>query len=201
MFLFGITGGIGSGKSAVCHLLQQKGVPIIAADPLAKELTHRLPEIRTALTTEFGTDVYSHDGHLNKDKLSEIVFSDPQARERVNAIIHPHVLKWIREEARRLAEEEQQQLIGVEAALIYESGMEKMLDAVVVVTAPLEKRLQWLEQRDRLPRQTILQRVNAQMPIAEKIQRADYVIENDGSLTELADKVEALYNWLVLHVY
>ncbi|MFQ5824568.1 MAG: dephospho-CoA kinase [bacterium] len=196
MLLFGVTGGIGCGKTAVCNILKEKGVPIIEADPLAKELTNRLPEIRQALTGEFGKDVYDEDGRLNKDVLSQIVFSNPEAREKVNQIIHPHVLRWIREEAQRLQIEENQKLVGVEAALIFESKMDKMLGAVVVVSAPLEKRIKWLQERNRLSKEEILKRMNSQMPLVDKIRRADYVIENDGSLTDLAKKVDLLYKWL-----
>ena len=200
MFLFGVTGGIGAGKTTVCRLLRESGVPILEADPLAKELTNRLPEIRQALTAEFGADVYAENGELNKERLSEIVFSDPEKRRRVNQIIHPHVLQAIRHEAERLQREEGHELVGVEAALIYESGMEQMLDAVVVVTAPLDKRIAWLQQRNQLTRAEVEKRMQAQMPVAEKIKRADYVLENDGSLDQLRARVHALLDWLQKHV-
>ncbi|MFQ6116253.1 MAG: dephospho-CoA kinase, partial [bacterium] len=196
MLLFGVTGGIGCGKTAVCKILKEKGVPILEADPLAKELTNRLPEIRQALILEFGKDVYGQDGKLNKDFLSQIVFSNPEAREKVNQIIHPHVLNWINEEAKRLHTDENQKLVGVEAALIYESKMDRMLDAVVVVSAPLEKRIKWLQKRNNVSGEEILKRIDSQMPLAEKVKRADYVIENDGSLSDLEKKVDLLYKWL-----
>jgi dephospho-CoA kinase len=84
----------------------------------------------------------------------------------------------------------------VEAALIYESKMDGMLDAVVVVSAPFEKRIQWLQKRNNLSREEILKRIDSQMPLADKVKRADYVIENDGSVADLAKKVDLLCQWL-----
>jgi len=196
MLLFGITGGIGCGKSSVCNFLREKSVSIIEADPLAKELTNRLPDIRKALKVEFGDDVYSKEGQLNKEKLTEIVFYDSVAREKVNQIIHPHVINWIKEETERLHREESQKFVGVEAALIFESKMDEMLDAIVVVSAPLEKRIQWIQERNNLSREEILKRINSQIPLEEKVKRADYVIENDGTLEDLDKKVNLFYQWL-----
>lgn len=200
MFLFGVTGGIGSGKTVVCNFLKEKDIPIIEADPLAKQLTSQLPEIRQALIEKFGDDVYTANGELNKEKLSKLVFSDPSTRLQVNDIIHPPVLHWIKEEARRLYKEENQPLVGVEAALIYESQMEQILDAVVVVNAPLENRIRWIQKRNNFSEEEILERINSQMPISEKVKRADYVLENEGSLTDLAKQVDALYDWLCLRI-
>jgi len=196
MFLFGITGGIGSGKSTVCEFLRKKDIPVIEADPLAKRLTNELPAIRTALTEKFGPEVYTETGELNRDKLSTIVFSDATARQQVNHIIHPHVFNWIQGEVARLQNEEQRTLVGVEAALIYESEMEKILDAVVVVTAPLERRIDWIAGRDQLSQSDIRKRIDSQMPISEKVKRADYVIENKGTIADLETQVEELYRWL-----
>ncbi|MFQ5605756.1 MAG: dephospho-CoA kinase [bacterium] len=198
MLLFGITGGIGCGKTLVTKLLIARGVPIIEADPLAQELTIRLPEIRQALTSEFGADVYTPEGRLNKEKLSQLIFSDSTTRERINQIIHPPVLRWIQNEANRLHTEESHRLIGVEAALIYEAGMDRMLNRIVVVNAPLEKRIQWLQKRNNLSREEVLKRIESQIPLDEKVEKADYVIENDGTLKDLSQKVEALSIWLNL---
>ncbi|HEX9652637.1 MAG TPA: dephospho-CoA kinase [bacterium] len=193
--LFGVTGGIGCGKSAVCQFLHEQGVAIIAADPLAKDLTRRHPEIRQALSNEFGADVYFGDGVLNVEKLAQLVFTDAAARARVNQIVHPHVFREIQNQVQHLSA--QAKLIGVEAALIFESHMDKILNAVVVVSAPLEKRIAWIRKRNRLSREEILKRIQSQMPLSEQVQRAHYVIENDGSLRDLADKVDSLYRWLL----
>ena len=195
MLLFGVTGGIGSGKTAVCNFLKEKKIPIIEADPLAKDLTNHSPEIRQALVAEFGKDVYLDSGILNKDLLSQLVFSDAGTRERINQIIHPPVFKAIQDRVNQY-KKENHQLVGVEAALIYESRMERILNAVVVVTAPMEKRIEWIKSRDGFSQEEILKRVNSQMPLEEKIKHADSVIENDGALSDLAEKVDELYNWL-----
>lgn len=195
MLLFGVTGGIGSGKSVVCNFLKEKDVPIIEADPLAKELTNRLPDIRQALMGEFGEDVYTPEKDLNKDKLSHLVFTNPEARERINQIIHPHVFKAIEKRVNQL-QEQNQKFVGVEAALIYESEMEQMLDAVVVISAPLNKRVDWIKERDGFSKEEIHKRIDSQMPLEEKVKRADYVIANDAGLIELKQEVDDLYKWL-----
>jgi len=195
MLLFGVTGGIGSGKTAVCNFLKEKDVPIIEADLLAKDLTNHSPEIRQALVAEFGKDVYLDSGSINKDLLSQLVFSDAQARERINQIIHPRVFQAIQVQVDQF-KKESHQLVGVEAALIYESRMERILNAVVVVTAPMEKRIEWIKSRDGFSQEEILKRMNSQMSLEEKIKCADYVIENEGSLSDLAKKVDAFYDWL-----
>ncbi len=194
MLLFGVTGGIGSGKTAVCSFLKKKGIPIIAADPLAKELTNDSPEIRQALVAEFGKEVYLDSGTLNKELLSQFVFSDAETRERINQIIHPQVFEAIQDRVNQL-KQEKQRLAGVEAALIYESRMEQILNLVIVVTAPMEKRIAWIKARDGFSQKETLKRINSQMPLDEKVKRADYVIENDGALSELAEKVDRLYDW------
>ena len=195
MILFGLTGGIGSGKTAVCNFLREKDIPIIEADPLAKELTNHSPEIQRALVTEFGKDVYLDSGTVNKDLLSHLVFSDVEKRERINRIIHPQVFKAIQGRVNQF-KKENHQLVGVEAALIYESSMERILNAVAVVSAPLEKRIEWIKSRDGFSQEEIRKRINSQMPLEEKIKYADYVIDNEGSLSDLAEKVDAFYHWL-----
>ena len=195
MLLFGVTGGIGSGKTAVCNFLKEKKVPIIEADPLAKELSNHSPEIRRALVTEFGENVYLESGSLNKELLSQLVFSDAGTRERINQIIHPPVFKAILDQVNQF-KQKNQSLVGVEAALIYESRMERILNEVVVVTAAMEKRIDWIQSRDGFSQEEILKRINSQMPLEEKIKHADYVIENDGALSDLAEKVDELYYWL-----
>lgn len=193
--LFGVTGGIGSGKTAVCACLKVKNIPIIEADPLARELTQTVPEIRDELVATFGQDLFSACGDLNKEELAKLVFSDVAAREQINRIIHPHVLNAIREQAEEFRLQGNQ-LVGVEAALIYESGMQEMLDAVVVVDAPLGHRMQWIQERNHLTVAEATKRIDSQMPVEQKVARADYVLLNNGSLIDLSRKVDELHLWL-----
>ena len=196
MLLFGITGGIGSGKSAVCSYLKKKNIPIIAADPLAKQLMTTDLSIKKQLIAAFGEDVYADEGQLNTNRLSQLVFENPAARQQINQIVHPVVLAWIKQESTRLFQQEGHQLIGVEAALIYESQMDEMLDFVVVVDAPVAKRTKWLQLRNKLSDAEVQNRMQSQMPVEQKRERADYIIENDGNLEKLAQKVDKFYNWL-----
>lgn len=196
MLLFGVTGGIGSGKTAVCDCLKIKKIPIIEADPLARELTQTVPEIRDELVATFGDYLFHENGDLNKEELAKLVFPDAAARLQINRIIHPHVLNAIRERAEEFRLQGNQ-LVGVEAALIYESGMQKMLDAVVVVDAPLAHRMQWIQERNHLTVAEATKRMDSQMPVEQKVARADYVLLNDGSLLSVSRKVDKLHLWLL----
>ncbi len=196
MLKIGITGGIGCGKSAVCQLLEQNGIPIIHADLVAREMMENHPEIRASLKQAFGDDVYLPDGKLNRKRMAEIIFNDERAKQRVNQIVHPHVVEYQKNELEKLERSGQYKFAGVEAALIFEAGAEQQFDVIVVVAASEQTVIQRLMKRDGLTEQEIKKRIAAQMPLAGKIKQADIVIYNDGPLDELNHEVSRLLYWL-----
>lgn len=173
----GITGGIGSGKTTVCKIFEALDIPVYYADERAKWLMVNDSELIQGVKKEFGEAAYDPAGNLNRQYLSNIVFDNPDKLAKLNALVHPAV-------ARDSSAWNQAQT-GVtytlrEAALIYEAGIDKQLDFVIVVTAPLETRIQRVVDRDQTTRAAVEARIARQMPEAEKVQRADFVIYNDG---------------------
>jgi len=196
MIKIGITGGIGCGKSELCRLLEQRGIPIIHADLVAREMMESHPEIRTQLKQAFGNDVYMPDGKLDRKRLAALIFNDELAKHRVNSIVHPHVIEYQKNELEKLERSGQYRFAGVEAALIFEARAEKQFDVIVVVAASEQTVIRRLMKRDGLSKQEIMKRIAAQMPLEEKIKRADIVIYNDGPLDELNHEVSRLLYWL-----
>ena len=196
MLKIGITGGIGCGKSLVVKFLQQEGIIIISADQIAKEIVNSNNEVKQKLITEFGADIYTPQGMLDRKKVANIVFSNAKARDKINAIVHPVVISRQSQELIKIEQSGNAEIAGVEAALIYEAHTEQQFDVVIVVSAPLEDVIKRLQQRDGLSRSQILKRVNSQLPVAKKIERADYVIHNNGSVENLKIKVKVLAQWL-----
>lgn len=196
MTTLGVTGGIGSGKSAACAVFEALGARVVYADAEAKRLMHEHPELRTAITEAFGPESYAADGALDRAHLAARVFGDPEQVARLNALVHPRVREAFFT-LRDAAAAEGYGLFVYEAALIYESGADRVLDYVAVVDAPLETRLARVMARDGATREAVLARIAHQMPAAELRRRADFVIENDGDLTRLRAQVEALYGSLV----
>jgi len=196
MLKVGITGGIGCGKSEVCRMLEKLGIPIIHADAVAKMLADENELIRRELKQAFGDDIYLIDGGLDRKKVASIIFSDEAAKQRINRIIHPHVLEYQKNALLKLEQSGKVNIAGVEAALIFEAGSEHQFDVIVTVAATRETVMSRLRNRDGLSEHEIQQRMDSQMPIEEKIKRADFVIHNDGPLDELNQKVKRLFNWL-----
>ncbi len=196
MLKIGITGGIGCGKSQVCRLLEKHGIPIIRADLVAREIINTDAEIIAQIKREFGEDAYLPTGELNRKRVAEIIFNDEDAKRKMNHIVHPRVVQFQQDELERLEKSGEYKIAGVEAALIYEAGAEKQFDVMVVVVAFEETVVQRLMKRDNLSRAEIVKRIRAQMPLSEKIKRADIVIHNDGSLDELNHEVNRLLYWL-----
>jgi len=192
----GLTGGMGCGKSEVRRLLAAQGIPTIDADTLAKEIAATDPRTVAAIQQAFGDDVYDASGRLRREVLAARVFGKPEALERLNRIVHPRVFEVVDEKVRELAEKGEP-LVVIEAALFYETGWDREMNAMIVVTAPLEKRLTWLQRRDGASRDQIEARLQHQMPVEEKARRADFVLENNGSLEELRKKVKELVRWLL----
>lgn len=178
MISIAITGGIGSGKSYVSNLLEERGIPIYNADNESKRLTVSDEEIRKGLVALVGEQVYFDDGTLNKSLLAAYLFASSEHAIQVNAIIHPRVKADFR---RWLEEHEDYEIVGLESAILYESGFDDIVDAVVAVYAPESLRLERAMKRDGATEAQIRARMSAQMNEEEKRNKADYVVLNDGS--------------------
>ncbi|OQX82635.1 dephospho-CoA kinase [candidate division KSB1 bacterium 4484_87] len=196
MLKLGITGGIGCGKSEVSHLLRQRRIPVFAADRLAKILMNHDQEVRVRLVDLLGEVIYQPDGKLNRDRMAEILFSDPEMRGKVNDIVHPRVIQYEHQLLEKIAKTGKRPIACVEAALIFEAGSHVYYDVVVVVSASKETIFERLKRRDNFNEAEIERRIRSQMPLEEKIRRADYVIRNDGTLEDLANEVDKFIGFL-----
>ena len=182
-----ITGGIGSGKSYVSVLLQAAGIPVYNTDNEAKRLMLSDEGIRQDLIALLGEGVYT-DGALNKPMLASYLFAGPENAARINAIVHPRVKADFR---RWMEEQEGQEIVGLECAILFEAGFEDTVDAVVTVYAPESLRVERAMKRDGATEAQIRARIAAQMDDEEKCRLSDYIIYNDGSIS-LENQLSAL---------
>lgn len=184
-----VTGGIGTGKSTFCRFLEEMGFKVIHADPLAKEIMNNNPLVKSKLTKEFGNEVYSN-GTLNTKLFADKIFSKSELVAKVNSIVHPLVI----DEIKRLIDEHliKQDIIFVEAALIYEANMENMFDYVVVIASDENIAIERGMKRDNSSQEEIKKRMLYQIPLQEKIEAADIVFMNNGTLEELKSKAKLL---------
>ena len=173
----GITGGMGVGKSTICKIFKQLGVPVYDADSRAKWLMSNDTNLKEAIKSSFGWDAYTREQELNRSYLAKVVFNNPEKLETLNNLVHPAVKsdyeKWtidMRNHPYSLKE----------AALLFESDSYKSLHKVIVVTCPIEMRIERIMKRDHVKREDILKRIQNQMTDKERLQKADYVIYNDG---------------------
>lgn len=176
----GITGGIGSGKTTVCQIFQEAlGVPVFYADSEAKRLILEDPDLRRGIMDLFGAEAYTEEGQYNRAYVASIVFSQPEKLAALNALVHPAV-----EKASLAWHQEQSQKGAVytlkEAALMVESGSHLHLDFLIVVSAPEPLRIQRVVQRDGLSEEQVQARIRGQLPEADKLALADFVVYNDG---------------------
>lgn len=190
MTRIGITGGIGSGKTYVCQLLKQRGIPVYNCDEEAKRLMTESPVIRRKLCGILGDKAYL-DNALNKTLIAQYIFTDNNHAARINAIVHPVV----RQDFLRWAALQNSPIVAQECALLFESGFQDTVDATIEVFAPLSLRLQRATQRDHATTEQILARMAQQMNEEEKQQRADYCILNDGTI-DLEEQIDHILNRL-----
>ena len=192
----GVTGGIGSGKTAVCDIMNSLGAPVFSADLVARQIMTENQSVRKEIIAAFGSKSYNEDNSLNRPYLAQQVFGDNEKVATINSIVHPRVHDAFNEQKRK-AEQEAIPILVYEAALIFETGGEKRLDAVVVVYTPLELRIQRVMQRDNVTREQVEARMHHQLSAEDLLKRADYVIENDGTLEVLTTRVTVLYKRLL----
>lgn len=188
MLRIGITGGYGSGKSAAAKYYEDKQYPVIYADPLAKKLMCEDAAIRKKLTTLLGSNAYESDGSLNTQYVASVIFTEPGKKREVERVVHPAVLAAIDNYFTGIEKQQSHPFAFTEAALIFESGMEKMLDYVIVVAAPEELRVQRIAKRDGTDEEEIRKRIAAQQSAEYLKSRADFVIENTGDIASLYER-------------
>lgn len=172
---FAITGGIGSGKSVVSHLLRIMGVPVYDCDSRARVLMESDSYIRQGLVRMFGEECYDCDGHLNRKWLAQRIFVDKSAVQRVNALVHPRVKADFVEWADACCEP----VVGVETAILFESGINEVVDKALLVWADKETCIARVEGRGGMTRQQVISRMANQMPLDDLLLLCDYDIHND----------------------
>ena len=190
MYKVGLTGGIGSGKSKVAEFLRDREVAIYDSDGRAKELMMSNEALREALIAEFGQECYTADG-INRAWLAQRVFNNEAELARLNAIVHPAVMRDFAE----WAEAQEGNYVVLESAILLEAGLESHVDVVVAVMAPKELRLERAMLRDGAKREQIEERMRNQMSDEERTDRAKYAIVNID-LEELEEDVEQLHRRL-----
>jgi dephospho-CoA kinase len=176
----GLTGGIGSGKSTVAHIIRAQGVPVIDADQLAREIVEPGLPAHADIAAAW-PEVIGPDGHVDRKKLATLVFGDETNRLRLEAITHARIRERIDAEVAELARAGHG-LVFVEAALLVETGSHERYDGLVVVAASEEAQLARVVARDGCTREAALARLRAQRPLADKIRAASHVIDNQGDL-------------------
>ncbi len=202
MLRVGLTGGIACGKTLVGTMFARRGAHVIEADRIAHELMRPGELVYKELVTHFGRDILEPDGTISRPKLAQAAFAGAGGSrvEELNRIVHPAVIRHQEEWMDEVGRKHPNTVAIVEAALIFEAGVGSRFDKIVVVTCEVERKAERFAQRTgislALAREEVARRSAAQMPDAEKLRRADYVIYNDRSLAETEAQVETVWNQL-----
>lgn len=189
--VIGLTGGIATGKSTVAKLLHQAGWPVIDADQVAREVVEPGTPGLAKLRQVFGPQIMTVTGRLDRAKLAQIIFQAAEQRQRLNAILHPLIEQAVDQQLSQF-QRMQTPLVVLDVPLLYESGWDKKCDQVWVVATDETTQLQRLMARNHLAAPDAQARMAAQMPLAQKCQRADAVINNQGSPLALQQQVARL---------
>lgn len=188
MYRIGLTGGVGCGKSTVSSYMAQLGIPIIDGDKLAREAVQPGSAAMDAIGKTFGKDVFLPDGNLDRTKMAGLVFSDEDKRQALNGIIHPYI--WKRTEEGLLAAQREGKHVAVlDMPLLLEIGWQLRSEGIWVVKAPLEQQIQRVIERDHATRDEAIARIKSQMPTINKLNYADVVIDNSGSIEKTRQQV------------
>ena len=197
MKVIGLTGGIGSGKSTVSQFLAELGAVILNADEIGHEAFKPDTEIWRKVVTAFGRQIVTPDGNIDRKKLGNIVFGNPESLSRLNQIMHP----WMYAQVKAQLEEYRRQgarVVVLEAPLLLEAGWTPLVDEVWVTTAPEATVLKRLEECGGMSQAESLARIRSQLSTEERVRHADVVINTDCGLDELKAKVTELWQWLEL---
>ena len=197
MFVIGLTGGIGTGKTQVSRLLEELGASIVNADLLGHEVYAPQSEGWHAVVNAFGEQIVSDNGEIDRRALGGIVFSDDSALRQLNAIMHPRIYDLAEQRLKGLADQGVTTAV-LEAALLIEAKWTPLVDDVWVTVSPEEDIIARLQERNNMDEATARSRIDSQMPQTERVEHADVIVENNASLEDLSDSVKELWNSRVL---
>lgn len=206
MKIIGLTGGIGTGKSTVTDYLISKGLHVLDADKIAREIVLPGSEMLIRLAAVFGQDIIQEDGSLDRKKLGAIVFSDAEKRRQLDSLMHTEILEIIHERILQFREEtelsaeyaidpanlKKSKVIFIDAPLLFETGLDKSVGEIWVIDADDETRIKRIMERDGLKREDIMKRIGMQMAREEKNRRADVILDNTGDQEALYRQIELL---------
>ncbi len=181
MLIIGLTGGIASGKSLVARVFKDLGAHLIDADKIVHGLLEPGQSSFEEIVGHFGPGIQNPDKSIDRRKLGEIIFNNPEGRIWLNQCLHPRVFEAYSAQVKHIRERQPDAIIVLDAALMIETGYHKKMDKLVVVFADEEQQLKRLMERDGLNREQALARIRSQMPLSDKRMHADYVIDNRGS--------------------
>lgn len=194
--LAGLTGGMGSGKSTVGKLFQSLGAYVLDADEICRLLVEPEKPAWLEIINLLGSAVLKSDQTLDRQKIADIIFKDPEKKKALEAILHPRVMEEEQAIYKDIVKDDPGALVIIDAALLIESGNYRKVDKVVVIACDEETQLHRIMAKNRFSREDAQRRLQQQMPLQEKIKFADYVLHNDSGLSELEEKVEALFHQL-----
>jgi dephospho-CoA kinase len=193
--VFGLTGGIASGKSTVGRMLRDEGAPVVDADQLARAVVEPGQPALDDIVREFGRSVLQDDGALDRKRLGEIVFSDETKRKRLQQITHPRIAMAAQAQVEGYRAQGEP-VVVYEAALLVENNLHRALDGLIVVRATVEQQVERCMKRDGVTEEQARARIAAQLPLVEKLKVATHVIDNTGTLDETRAQVRALWRAL-----
>ena len=200
MILVGLTGGVATGKSTVAKMFKQCGAAVINADLLARQVVEPGKPAWRAIVKLFGRTVLNQDRSLDRQTLGSIVFHDPKKRRQLERIIHPRVAREQQRLVHRIVKRKPRAVVIYEVPLLFEAGVDKRVDKIIVVTVDRNTQIARLSKRNGLSRAEALRRIRSQMPLAKKIQQADHVLNGALSRPSLRKQVGQLFNSLCLFV-
>ena len=194
MKMIGLTGGIATGKSIVASVFREMGAIILDADVIARVVVLPHQPAWKDIVEFFGPEVVNEDQSLNRAKIGEIVYNNPDSLKELNSITHPRIMQYYKDELHRIKIEQPDAIVVLEVPLLYETNMDRLCQQVVVVYVDHETQIKRLMKRDNISYADAIKRVEAQMPMDEKVRRADFVIDNRSSMEETKEKATKYYN-------
>ena len=198
--VLGITGGVGTGKSTVLGIFEELGAHTLSADQIARDVLSKNSPAYREVVRRFGSGVVQADGDIDRSALAGLVFQDSGAREDLNRITHPRIIERIQERVDQFRSDpdSSKAVLALEIPLLFECGLESTVDHILVVAAEQETQVRRLTTRSGISRRDALARIGAQMPLDEKIRRADWVIRNDGTIESLERSAKRIWDGIIL---